>query len=236
MFRPRSWLVLRLVFSCSALGLLGVLGSLGAGGCAAGASSGAAATRSGTAAPHLGVAPSSTKEPTPSLTPPKWDDPGALRHLWSQGAGLALAGRLCPYVFPTGEAVGQTSGQSPSVQYVSKEAQDGPLSVHVYYGGTSRSSFGVGCLKRFDVSRYLYLSFWIKGTPGQRVRFRLRDADQTEAIVEKRILQEGWHRMTIPTNQFAQIDLRALASFGVVFDEDQGQTEFYLDNVEFMNQ
>jgi hypothetical protein len=158
-----------------------------------------------------------------------------VRHIWPQLSGLAEAGILCPYAFPKEDPAGRTE-----VAYESRVAREGPFSLHVAFRpapGVS-GSWGVGCLRRYDASRYAYLSFWVlsKGGPGQRLRVRLRDTDGNEAVVEKVVLREGWQRVTIPTADFAGVDLRALVSLGLVFDEGLGEADLYIDELEFSNQ
>jgi hypothetical protein len=165
--------------------------------------------------------------------PPRWDDPAAVKYIWAQGAGLADAKVLCPYAFPT-EDLG---ARHTSARYET-EAQTGPFALHLSFQGAPgiKGSWGVGCLRRYDVSRYLYLSVWIKAQAGQRVRFRLRDQAGAEAVVEKEARAAGWQRVVIPTADFAGVDLRALTNFGLVFDEDLGGSDLYLDDLEFTNQ
>ena len=173
--------------------------------------------------------PERSKEPAP-----RFSDPAAIKHLWPQGAGLAEAHVLCPFAYPK-----EDSPLRPTaVTYDAGARRQGTFSLHIEYRGDAgvEGSVGVGCLRQYDASRYQYVTFWLKAQPDQRLRFRLRDAGNKEAIVERRVQAKGWQRIVIPTGDFSGIDLSRLSTFGLLFDDGLGPADLHLDHFEFADQ
>jgi hypothetical protein len=182
------------------------------------------------------AAPAAAPPPAAESTkePPRWNDPAAVKHLWPQGSGLAEAGVLCPFAYPKGDSPLRPT----SVTYDARVRRAGAFSVHVEFPAApgTPGSVGVGCLRAWDASRYLYVTFWLHARAGQRFRLRLRDAGDKEAIVERTAKADGWQRVVVPTADFAVIDLRRLATFGLVFDEELGPADLHLEHFEFADQ
>ena len=163
---------------------------------------------------------------------PRWDASVGVKHLWPQVSALAETGLLCPFVVHREDA----SAPDLKVRYEETEVHSPGYSVHLMFRPQAGdiAGFGVGCLRRYDVSIYTYVAFFVKGQAGQRFFFRLKDGAETEGSYEVTVKEApGWQRVVIPLRQFHAVNLKTLISVAFGFTAAQGEADLYIDDLEF---
>jgi hypothetical protein len=99
-------------------------------------------------------------------------------------------------------------------------------------------------VKSLDVSKYAYLSFWVKGAKGgEKMELLARDANALDYLPQLKYKLPAataeWQKVTVPLAELSgKIDLTKLDNVGIAFGKDTGNLTgdiIYLDDFAFTN-